>query len=99
MDYESLRLIRDSLFRMFIVGFIIAIILWIGTEFFWQASTELSARMFRVDPAVFAAGMLWYFTAIKYFLLFLVLTPALAIHWTLKKECDRCRRPQSEKRA
>ncbi len=99
MDYESLRLIRDSLFRTFVIGLVFALILWMFTEFFWQASTELGVRLFRVDPLVFAADMLWYFTAIKFFLLFLVLAPALGIHWTLKKECDRCRRLERESRA
>jgi hypothetical protein len=96
MDYETLRLVRSVLFRTFLVGAVIALLMFLFTQFFWAACAEWTIAWFRIDPILFAMTMLWYFTSAKFFLVYLLLTPALGVWWAMKAECDRSRKLEME---
>lgn len=86
MTLESLRLIRNILLRSTVVGLVLAIIIGIATFAGWHAWMKLAIRLFHTDQATIAPIVLQFFSEIRFFLLFILLTPALGIHWTVKKE-------------
>ncbi len=90
MTLDTLRLTRNILLRTFVVGYVLAIFIALVTFGAWDAWIGFSMKLAHTDQATLAAVVLNFFAGIKFFLLFVVLTPALAIHWTIKKElCSR----------
>lgn len=89
MSTETIRVARNVLFRCFVVGFGLALffggILAVG----WEAWISLAARWFHTTEAVLTPVFLNFLVAIRFFLFFVVLTPALALHWTYKAELKR----------
>jgi len=86
MNFEILRLIRNILLRSFVIGFAIALFLGLVMMAAWTTWMDMAGRWFHTDSATLTPLVLKFFTEIRFFLLFVVLTPALAIHWTLKKD-------------
>jgi len=86
MIYESLRLARNLLLRTFAVGLIIAIILGFITIAAWSSWTPMAGNWFHADEAVLSRLVLEFFLTVRFFLLFIILAPALALHWTMRKE-------------
>jgi hypothetical protein len=86
MSYETLRLFRNILLRSFAVGIVIVLISELITVSGWTIWTGLVGSLLHAKEADLISIVLWFFTIAKLFLLFVVLTPALALHWTLKKE-------------
>ena len=86
MNYETLRLIRNMLLRGFVIGVVFALLLGCVVMFGWSTWTGLATQWFHADEAIVIRLVFGFFLNIRFFLLFIVLTPALAIHWTLKAE-------------
>lgn len=86
MNNQSLRLLRNVLLRSFVVGLIIAFVLGLGTMMSWTTFTEIMGSRLHADEATLAPLVLEFFLNVRFFLLFILLTPALAIHWTIKKD-------------
>lgn len=84
-DLERLRLIRNVLLRTFVVGFVIALVLGLVTMMGWVKWMTMASAWFHTDPATLTPLVLNFFLDIRFFLLFIVLAPALAMHWTIKK--------------
>jgi len=89
MTIETLRLTRDILLRIFIIGFVFALLLGLVTMVGWNTWLGLAGDWFQTDPATLTPLVLKFFLNVRFFLLFLILAPALAIHWTLRKEQAR----------
>ncbi len=86
MNDETLRLARNILLRTFVIGLVIALVLGLTTIIGWTTWIGMASEWFHTDPATLTPLVLKFFINIRFFLLFIVLTPALAIHWTLKKD-------------
>ena len=86
MNFENLRLIRNILLRSFAVGIAIAFVLGLPTLIWWTTWMSMASGWFHTDPAMLTPIVVRFFMNIRFFLLFIILTPALAIHWTLRKE-------------
>ncbi len=86
MDFEILRLIRNILLRSFAIGFAITFILGLVMMLGWTSWMGIASSWFHTDSATLTPIVLKFFVDIRFFLLFIVLTPALAIHWTLKRD-------------
>ncbi len=84
-NLEILRLIRNILFRGFGVGLIIALVLGLVMMVGWTYWMNMAGAWFHTDPTTLTPLMLKFFVDIRFFLLFILLTPALAIHWTIKR--------------
>ncbi len=81
---ENLVLIRDFLFKWFIVGFglfLLSVILYIFMKDF---SAEMSMKLYNVEPQYYFNLAFTLLGFLKLFLFFGVLSPALAIHWLIK---------------
>jgi hypothetical protein len=86
MTHDALRVTRNILLRSFVVGLVIAIVLCAVTIMEWDAGMKLATAWLHTSEATITPIVLNFFTNIRFFLLFILLTPALAIHWTIKKE-------------
>ncbi len=86
MNLESLRLVRNILLRSAVIGVGFTLFIQVVTLVGWDTWTDLAVTRFHADPLQFANLVLSFLTAIKFFLIFILLTPGLAIHWTIKQE-------------
>jgi ABC-type arginine/histidine transport system permease subunit len=86
MNTTTLRLARNLLLRSFVVGLVIALLLGLIVMAGWSTWIDLASAWFHTDEATLTPIILQFFMTIRFFLLFILLTPALAIHWTLKKD-------------
>ncbi len=86
MNNETLRLSRNILLRTFVVGVILAVLLALATTAFWTPCVGTIERLFHVSEATLAPMVLNFFLNVRFLLVFLILAPALALHWTLKKD-------------
>ena len=86
MTSDALRLIRNLLFRCFVVGAIMSLLLQVITFGAMNTWRDLATNVYHLDQAAVMSATVNFFTAIKFYLLFVLLAPALAVHWTLKKE-------------
>jgi hypothetical protein len=89
VNLDNLRLIRNILLRSFVVAAAFALLMLIVTLGFWKVWVALTFTFFHTDEAYLSAVILAFFTAARFFVLFLLLTPALAIQWTIKSELAR----------
>ncbi|MBX9688560.1 MAG: hypothetical protein K2X27_17760 [Candidatus Obscuribacterales bacterium] len=86
MNHENLRLSRNILFRSFLIGMGITAFLALLTFAFFDVWMNWASLLLRLEESKISSMLLTFFTEIRFFLLYLLLTPALAIHWTLKAE-------------
>ena len=89
MALETLRLIRNILLRCVVIGIAIAIVLGVATLAFWSFWIGLATTWLRTDEHYLSGVVIWFFTAVRFFLVFVLLTPALALHWTYRSELAR----------
>lgn len=92
MQLETLRLWRNLLLRTFAAGFGMTLLLGLVTMAGWQTWMGLATGWFHTDSQTLTPLVLNFFLQIRFFLLFLVLAPALALHWTLHVETARAGR-------
>lgn len=86
MNHDTLRLTRNILLRSFLIGLVITIVLSVLAIVGWQNGVHMAGQWFQMEPAALAPLIIQFFLDIRFFLLFILLTPALAIHWTLRRE-------------
>jgi hypothetical protein len=89
MALDTLRLIRNILFRSLAIGVVMVLLMYIATVAGWQLWTTLVAQLFRTDEAHLIAAVLGLFTAVKFYFVFVLLVPGLAIQWTIRSELAR----------
>jgi hypothetical protein len=86
MTLETLRLTRNILLRCVLIGAVLAVLLQVITFGAMDTWTAMANDMYHLDKGLIVASAINLFVFIKFFLLFVLLVPALALHWTLKKE-------------
>ena len=86
MNLESLRLARNILFRCVVVGVCFTLLLAIATFATWDAWIIPITDWLHTDEVQVSKLVLTLFTEIRFYIVFVLLTPALAIHWTLQRE-------------
>lgn len=89
MNLESLRLLRNILLRSVVIGMAFALFFAAVTFGAWDAWIGNVTKWCHTDEAHIGSLILTFFTEIRFLLVFLLLTPALAIHWTIKRELSR----------
>jgi len=85
MTLDSLRLVRNFLFRTAAISLAFNYTSILVTFAFWDTWSGLTSQWFHVE-ALSRAAMLNFFVAIKFYIGFVLLAPALALHWTIKRE-------------
>jgi hypothetical protein len=86
---DTLRLVRNILLRCFAVGVVFALLMLIAMLAAWPVWTDLAMRWFHADAAQLGTVVLQFFTAIRFYFVFVLLAPALALHWKLRSERAR----------
>lgn len=86
MKNETIRQFRNILLRTFAVTCILNLLMAAATFGLWDTWTVMTGQWFHTSPESLGPLMVNFFTATKFFALFVLLGPALALHWTLKSE-------------
>ncbi len=89
MNTETLRMARNILLRCFVVGLGLALVFGGILALGWETWISMAARWFRTSEATLAPVFVNFLVAIRFFLIFVLLTPALALHWSYKAELKR----------
>jgi sterol desaturase/sphingolipid hydroxylase (fatty acid hydroxylase superfamily) len=89
MTLDTLRIVRNVLLRTFVVGCVFALLLALVTFGAWDCWVSSAMRMAHTDEATLVPVVLSFFAQLRFFLVFIVLAPALALHWTIKREQSR----------
>ena len=84
MEKQQLLFFRNLLLRAFVVGAVFAVLYFILTISFWDTWVSLLEKMFKLDEKDTARAVIAGFTLIRLILVFLMLVPAIALHWTSK---------------
>lgn len=89
MSSEMLELIRNVLLRTAAIAYAFAILAALATFALWDTWTSLISHWFHTTPALLTTLILVFFTAIKFYAIFMLLVPALALHWTIRARRQR----------
>jgi len=83
---ETVRMLRNIFLRAFVVAVALALVFAFITFTFWDAWMGFATSHFRTDAATLTPIAIQSFAQLRFFVWFLLLTPGLALHWTLKAE-------------
>jgi hypothetical protein len=84
--HETVRLIRDILLRTFLISLIIALLIvgiYYGGRHYWD--NIMVVRLALINQESLNVVVVGFFVLIRFYLIFILLAPALALHWTLKR--------------
>ncbi len=84
MEKQKLILIRDFLFKTFIVSLGFAILLFVMTTIFWDKWSGFIFAKFLVPKDKLGELVVDSFLHLRLYLLFVILTPGIAMHWLIK---------------
>ena len=85
MEHEKIIFLRNLFLRMFVVGIVIALLLFGATLAFWNVAVGWVMHLFSVDEKTLGSIVLTFFTNVRIVVLFFFLVPAIALHWAAKK--------------
>ncbi len=86
MEREKIIFFRNLFLRMFVIGVVIALLLFGATLAFWDLAASWMMHLFSVDEKALGRIVLTFFTNVRLIVLFLFLVPAIALHWMAKKQ-------------
>lgn len=86
MEPEKVIFLRNFFFRAFVIGLLFALFFLIMTLTLWNTWAGWVAHLFTVDEKDLGRIVLEFFTHVRIVLIFFFLVPALALHWTAKKQ-------------
>jgi hypothetical protein len=84
--HETIRIIRDILFRLFLISLIMGLLfagVYYGGRGYWDRL--IVDRLGLIDEKSLNVVVMEFFVLIRFYLVFILLAPALALHWTLKR--------------
>ena len=88
---EVVRVLRNVFLRAFVVAVGFGLVFAIATFVWWDAGMAFATSHFRTDAATLTPIAVRSFAQIRFLVWFGLLTPGLALHWTLKAEEKRRR--------
>lgn len=83
---KKLKVIRNFLYRLFLIGFIINTVSALSFISIHGQGLEEAAKMLNVTPAYLIELALTSLNTIKLVLFYIVLLPAIALHWTIARD-------------
>ena len=84
MEKQKLIPIRDLLLKTFVVGLILAIILFVMTFKFWDVWSTFVTSKFGVEKSLLGELVVNSFLYTRFYLLFVILAPAIGLHLAIK---------------
>jgi len=88
---ETIRIVRNVFLRTFLVSAGVGLFFVVLTFAGWNVWMPLGERLFHTDEATITTVTIQFFVALRFFLWFCLLAPAVAMHWTLKAEARQSR--------
>jgi hypothetical protein len=85
MEREKIIFLRNLFLRMFVVGIVIALLLFGATLVFWNVAAGWVMHLFSVDEKTLGRIVLTFFTNVRFVVLYFFLVPGIALHWMAKK--------------
>ena len=85
MENNKIIFWRNFLLRTFFVGFLLAILLFVATIYFWQNWSSLLNNIFSVDEKELGKMFINSMLYLRILLFFIFLAPAIALHLLVKK--------------
>lgn len=86
MNLEKLKFWRSFLFRTAAVSYVIAALSSLVAVTSWNTWQALIVQWYHTSPEAVGSVVLNYFTSIKFFIVYLLLAPAIGLHWTIKAQ-------------
>jgi hypothetical protein len=86
MTLDSLRLWRNILLRSAAICYaflLLSALIWLPLSETWTAMTS---SWYHITPETVHNIVIYFFSAAKFFAIFVLLVPGLALHWTIKRE-------------
>jgi hypothetical protein len=83
---ETIQIFRNILFRTFLISVVFALLMasvYYGRRDSWDSL--IVNRWGLIDQSSLNVVAVSFFSLIRFYLVFLLLSPALALHWTLKR--------------
>jgi len=84
MNLDLLRLVRNILLRTAAIAYSFILVSSLVTITFWDTWTGLNSQWFHISPETLGLLVANFLACAKFYAIFLVLSPALALHWTIK---------------
>jgi hypothetical protein len=85
MEREKIIFLRNFFLRAFVVGVLFALFYWIVTVTLWHTYAPWLAEQFKLDEKELGALTLNFFANVRIVIVFFFLVPALALHWSARK--------------
>ncbi len=86
MTLESLRLLRNILLRSAVLCYaflVLSALVWMSLSDTWIG---LTSSWYHITPDTVNNIVIYFLSAAKFFAIFVLLIPGLALHWTIKRE-------------
>lgn len=83
---EKLIVIRNFLYRLFVIGFILNLVAQVPFAFVKIQTLNVAAIFLGIPTSYFMELLITSVTVIRIILIYFVLCPALALHWTIAKD-------------
>jgi len=83
---ETIQIFRNILFRTFLISVVFALLMasvYYGRRDYWD--NLIVNRWGLIDQSSLNVVAVSFFSLIRFYLVFLLLSPAFALHWTLKR--------------
>jgi hypothetical protein len=85
MSLDGMRLFRNVLLRTALISLILAWMLAALTIGLWDFWTAITSQWFRTPVADLGPFISSWFGLIKFYMIFVLLAPALGIHWEIRR--------------
>lgn len=89
MTLDSLRLARNILLRSAVLCYlflILSALIWLPLSDTW---TALTSNWYHIAPETVHNIVIAFLSIAKFYAIFVLLVPGLALHWTIKREQSR----------
>jgi len=83
---NTLRLLRNILLRAAAICYCLIAVMAVLTFALWDTWAQTTCTLYHIEPNKLGTLVVYFFALAKFYAIFLLLAPGLAIHWTLKKE-------------
>ena len=84
MNTDLLKVIRNILLRTAALSLVFSWLMAAATIGLWDTWSNLTSQWFHTPTSDMGPMMVAFFAHIKLYVVFVLLAPALALHWTIK---------------
>ena len=86
METDKILFFRNFLFKTFLVGLVLAVILFIGMIALRDVWLSVAMSLFHLEEPEINEAIFAFILDVRLVLLFFILAPALALHWMVKNK-------------